>query len=158
MERLKREGAKSKADVILLVDAARINNAAEAGLLKAIQSKQLEKSVPSLYRDPKGRWFGLTRRVRAIIVNPKIVNPSKIKSYADLLALNSRKTVFENGKCLQPIAYCRSDHFERRIVCKAWVMMVKNVTQPHSSGDTSLIRSIGQKCGIESSIIITWQE
>ena len=33
VERLKREGSKSKADVILLVDAARINNAAEAGLL-----------------------------------------------------------------------------------------------------------------------------
>ena len=152
VERLKREGAKSKADVILLVDAARINNAAEAGLLKAIQSKQLEKSVPSLYRDPKGRWFGLTRRVRAIIVNPKIVNPSKIKSYADLaspqfkgkLCLRNRKNVYNQSLVADQII------LKGESSAKAWVKgMVKNVTQPYFSGDTSLIRSIGQgKCGI----------
>ena len=34
VERLKREGENTNADVILLVDAARINNAAEAGLLQ----------------------------------------------------------------------------------------------------------------------------
>ena len=32
VERLKREGSNTKADVIILVDAARINNAAKAGL------------------------------------------------------------------------------------------------------------------------------
>ena len=69
VERLKREGAKSNADVILLVDAARINNAAEEGLLKPIQSNQLKKDIPALYRDPQGRWFGLTRRVRSIVVS-----------------------------------------------------------------------------------------
>ena len=46
VERLKREGSKSKADVILLVDAARINNAAEAGLLRPIVSNQLEMEIP----------------------------------------------------------------------------------------------------------------
>jgi len=152
VERLKREGANSKADVILLVDAARINNAAEAGLLRAIQSKQLEKEVPSLYRDPKGRWFGLTRRVRAIIVNPKIVNPSKIKSYADLaspqfkgkLCLRNRKNVYNQSLVADQII------LRGEPPAKSWVKgMVNNVTQPYFTGDTSLIRSVGQgKCGI----------
>ena len=79
VERLKREGSNSKADVILLVDAARINNAADAGLLAPIQSARLQQDVPAKYRDPKNRWFGLTRRVRAIIVNPKKVNPVQSK-------------------------------------------------------------------------------
>ena len=152
VERLKREGSKSKADVILLVDAARINNAAEAGLLRSIQSTQLEKQIPSLYRDPKDRLFGLTRRVRAIIVNPDIVDPAKIKAYADLarpefagkLCLRNRKNVYNQSLV--------ADHIilKGESSAKSWVNgMVKNVTQPYFTGDTSLIRAVGQgKCGI----------
>ena len=152
VERLKREGSKSKADVILLVDAARINNAAEAGLLRPIQSNQLEEEIPSLYRDPKDRWFGLTRRVRAIIVNPNIVDPTKIQSYADLaspqfkgkLCLRNRKNVYNQSLVADQII------LRGESSAKSWVKgMVKNVTQPYFTGDTSLIRSVGQrKCGI----------
>ena len=84
VERLKREGKNSNADVILLVDAARINNAAQAGLLQSVSSKQLQSNVPSRYRDPSNRWFGFTRRVRAIIVNPNVVDQNTIKTYSDL--------------------------------------------------------------------------
>ena len=41
IERLKREGKNSQADLILLVDAARITNAAKAGLLQPIGSSDL---------------------------------------------------------------------------------------------------------------------
>ena len=144
VERLKREGSKSKADVILLVDAARINNAAEAGLLRSIQSNQLEKQIPSLYRDPKDRWFGLTRRVRAIIVSPDIVDPAKIKAYADLarpefagkLCLRNRKNVYNQSLVADQII------LKGESSAKSWVNgMVKNVTQPYFTGDTSLIRA-----------------
>ena len=46
IERLKREGNNSQADLILLVDAARITNAAKAGLLQPIESSNLENDVP----------------------------------------------------------------------------------------------------------------
>ena len=49
VERLKREGSNSKADVILLVDAARINDAANAGLLQSVQSKMLKSNIPARY-------------------------------------------------------------------------------------------------------------
>ena len=81
VERLKREGANSNADVILLVDAARINNAAEAGLLQSVSSKELQTNVPLRYRDPSNQWFGFTRRVRAIIVNPNVVDPNTCLLY-----------------------------------------------------------------------------
>ena len=42
IERLRREGKNSQADLILLVDAARITNAAKAGLLQSIDSSTLE--------------------------------------------------------------------------------------------------------------------
>ncbi|MGC6483377.1 MAG: extracellular solute-binding protein [Synechococcus sp.] len=84
VERLRREGSNSKADVILLVDAARINRAAELGLFSPITSTSLLDDVPSRYRDPDNRWFGLTRRVRVMVVNPRVVSASRVKTYADL--------------------------------------------------------------------------
>ena len=52
IERLKREGENSQADLILLVDAARITNASKAGLLQSISSNSLENNVPSNLKDP----------------------------------------------------------------------------------------------------------
>ena len=51
IERLKREGKNSQADLILLVDAARITNAAKAGLLQSLDSKSLESDVPIGLKD-----------------------------------------------------------------------------------------------------------
>ena len=152
VERLKREGKNSKADVILLVDAARINNAAEAGLLAPISSSTLIRTIPAQYRDPQNRWFGLTRRVRAIIVNPKIVDASTIQSYADLakpslkgkICLRKRKNVYNQSLVADQII------LKGTTQASAWVKaMVNNVGQPFFSGDTSLIRAVGKgQCGV----------
>ena len=152
VERLKREGKNSNADVILLVDAARINNAAKAGLLQSVFSKELQSNVPSRYRDPSNRWFGFTRRVRAIIVNPNVIDPKAIKTYSDLanpvlkgkLCLRKRKNVYNQSLVAdQIIARGQS-------AASAWVKgMIKNVSQPYFGGDVSLIRAVGQgKCGV----------
>ena len=152
VERLKREGSNSKADVIILVDAARINDAADAGLLQPIQSNTLKANIPARYRDPSNRWFGLTRRVRSIIVNPRIVDPSTINSYDDLgkpelkgkLCLRKRKNVYNQSLVADQIV------LKGQAGATAWVRsMVGNVKQPFFSGDTSLIRAVGKgKCGV----------
>ena len=152
VERLKREGKNSNADVILLVDAARINNAAEAGLLQPVPSKELQSNVPSRYRDPLNRWFGFTRRVRAIIVNPNVVDPNTIRTYSDIanpvlkgkLCLRKRKNVYNQSLVADQII------LRGKTAASAWVKgMVKNVSQPYFGGDVSLIRAVGQgKCGV----------
>jgi iron(III) transport system substrate-binding protein len=145
IERLKREGKNSNADVILLVDAARINNAAKEGLLAPIQSEQIKKNVPARYRDPGNQWFGLTRRVRAIIVNPKLVDPNSIKTYADLaktnlrgkLCLRKRKNVYNQSLVADQIV------LKGQTNATNWVKnMVANINQPFFGGDTSLIRAV----------------
>ena len=78
IERLKREGKNSQADLILLVDAARITNAAKAGLLQRIESPKLENDVPKGLKDPEKEWYALTRRVRVMVANPKVVDLSLI--------------------------------------------------------------------------------
>ena len=57
IERLRREGKNSQADLILLVDAARITNAAKAGLLQKIESSSLENNVPAGLKDPGKEWY-----------------------------------------------------------------------------------------------------
>jgi len=84
IERLKREGKNSQADLILLVDAARITNAAKADLLQKIESSSLENDVPVGLKDPGKEWYALTRRVRVMVANPKVVDVSKINDYTDL--------------------------------------------------------------------------
>ena len=152
IERLKREGKNSNADMILLVDAARINNAAEEGLLQPVNSASLQSDIPADFRDPKNRWFGLTRRIRAIIVNPDKVKPSSISTYADLakpefkgqVCLRKRNNVYNQSLVADQIILKGKDDAAK------WVNgMVNNVSEPFFSGDVSLIRAVADgKCGI----------
>ena len=84
IERLKREGKNSQADLILLVDAARITNASKAGLLQSVESQSLENDIPNSLKDKDKEWYALTRRVRVMVANPKVVDVTKIKDYTDL--------------------------------------------------------------------------
>src|SRR5205085_6781268 len=50
LARLKAEGTASPADVILLVDAARLYKGEVEGLFQPVKSKLLEESIPAQYR------------------------------------------------------------------------------------------------------------
>jgi iron(III) transport system substrate-binding protein len=83
-ERLKAEGDKTPADVLLTVDAGNLWNAARAGLLAPVTSPELDKNVPAHLRDPEHRWFGLTVRARTIMYNPRKVTPAELSTYEAL--------------------------------------------------------------------------
>ena len=110
IERVRNEGQNSPADVLVLVDAARLDKAADLGLFRSSPSAALMRDVPLNLRDSKGRWFGLTRRVRVAIVNPALVNPASIRSYADLAqpALKGQALPAGSQERLQPVAGGRS--------------------------------------------------
>jgi ABC-type Fe3+ transport system substrate-binding protein len=65
-ERLKAEGDRTSADILLTVDAGNLWNAARAGLLSKVDSPELVANIPANLRDPENRWFGLTVRARTI--------------------------------------------------------------------------------------------
>lgn len=83
-ERLRAEGARSPADVLLTVDAGNLWNAARAGLLARVDSAVLETHIPPHLRDPQGRWFGLTVRARTIVYHVQRVKPSELSTYEAL--------------------------------------------------------------------------
>ena len=84
IERMKAEGKRSPADVILTVDISRLSALVEAGLTQQVVSQILSTNVPEKYRDPAGHWFGLTTRARIIYVSKERVRTGEIKSYEDL--------------------------------------------------------------------------
>ena len=152
IERLKREGSNSQADVILLVDAARITNAAKANLLQPINSESLENDVPINLRDPGNQWFALTRRVRVLVANPKVVDINKINDYTDLadpsfkgkVCLRNRKSPYNQSLVANQIANKGED------VTRNWLNgMIDNVSQPFFPGDIAIIRAVAKKkCGV----------
>ena len=152
IERLKREGKNSQADLILLVDAARITNAAKAGLLQSIESSSLENSVPIGLKDKSREWYALTRRVRVMVANPKVVDVSKIRDYTDLAApslkgkvcLRNRKSPYNQSLVANQIVNKGESE------TKAWLSgMISNVSQPFFPGDISIIRAVSKKkCGV----------
>jgi len=83
-ERLKAEGDKTPADVLITVDAGNLWNAARAGLLSPVASPELQKNIPVHLRDPENRWFGLTMRARTIMYNVAKVNPADLSTYEAL--------------------------------------------------------------------------
>ena len=152
IERLKREGKNSQADLILLVDAARITNAAKLGLLQPIESSSLEKDVPVGLKDPNKEWYALTRRVRVMVANPKVVDVSKIKDYTDLadpslkgkVCLRNRKSPYNQSLVANQIVNKGPE------ATKTWLNgMISNVSKPFFPGDISIVRAVSKrKCGV----------
>lgn len=83
-ERLKAEGARSPADLVLTVDIGRLVELAEADVLQPVQDEVLEASIPAEYRDPSDLWFGLTTRARIVYAAKDRVQPGEVTTYEDL--------------------------------------------------------------------------
>ena len=84
LERLRSEGQNSPADVLLIVDAARLARAEEMGLLQPVKSKVLEERIPAQFRDPQGEWFAFSTRARVIVYNKAMANAADVATYASL--------------------------------------------------------------------------
>lgn len=84
IERLKREGRNSPADVVLTTDIGRLNDAVEAGVLQPVRTGKLLANIPSSDRDPAGLWYGLTRRARIVFASRERVKPGALSTYEGL--------------------------------------------------------------------------
>jgi iron(III) transport system substrate-binding protein len=83
-ERLEREGANSPADLVMTVDIGRLSEVKDKDVVQSVNSEILNKNIPPQYRDPEGKWFGLTTRTRSIYASKERADLSKIENYEDL--------------------------------------------------------------------------
>ena len=143
-DRLKAEGDKTPADVLITVDAGNLWNAGRAGLLSRMDSPEIAANVPANLRDPEGRWTALTVRARTIMYNTTKVKPEELSTYE---ALADPK--WKNRLCLRTSTYVYNQSFlatmikrsgEARVeqVVKGWV--ANNPTL--INGDTKILEAI----------------
>ena len=84
IERLKNEGESSPADLFVTVDAGKLFNAREAGVLQKIPSKNINQNIMNDLRDPEGFWAPITYRSRVIVYSNERVEKSDLSTYEDL--------------------------------------------------------------------------
>lgn len=142
LERLKAEGAKTPADLLITVDAGNLWQAEQSGLLAKVDSKVLNDNIPAHLRDPDGQWYGLSVRARTIIYNTKKVKPGDLSTYEALgdakwkgrLCLRSSKKVYNQSLVAMMIADLGEAKSEE--IVKSWV---KNLATPPFSDDENLL-------------------
>ena len=145
MARLKAEGERTPADMLITVDAGNLWQAAQMGLLRPIKSRPLEHIVPDQYQDPENRWFGLSVRARTIVYSSERVKAEDLSTYEDLadakwkkrLCLRTSKKVYNQSL----IATMIERHGEPKTeqIVKGWV---SNLAAPVFANDSALIDAI----------------
>jgi len=145
LERLKAEGARTPADILITVDAGNLWLAAKEGVLAKTKSKTLETNIPAHLRDPDGHWFGLSIRARTLVYNTAKVRPAALSTYEDLadpkwkgrLCLRTSKKVYNQSLVAMMIA--RLGERKTEEVVRGWVANLAAAPYPDDTKEMEAI-------------------
>ncbi len=160
IDRLKTEGANSPADVILMVDAARLWSSQQIGLFAPIKNAALEARVPAELRDPAGHWFGFSTRARVIVYNKQTVKPEDVASYEALAdPKNKNKVCTRSGShpYMLSLVSAVTEH-DGEAKAEAWAKnVVANFARKPVGGDTDQIKAVASgECGVALTNTYYW--
>ena len=150
LARLKAEGSASPADVVLLVDAARLYRGETDGLFQPIRSQALENAIPPNLRaqptaDGGIAWFGLSTRARVIVYNKAKVNPADVDSYEKLAdPPNKGKVCIRSGSHPYNLSLfgAITEHMGEQ-KAEAWLKGLNaNLARAPKGGDTDQIKAV----------------
>ena len=82
LEKIKLEGQRSPADVLLTVDITRLLEASQT-IAQKINSDVLIQHIPPAFRGQQNRWFGLTQRARVAFVSNRLPEVTQL-TYTEL--------------------------------------------------------------------------
>ena len=145
LERLKREGENSPADVLITADAGRLHRAVENGSLQPIQSAKLNQAIPAHLRDAGNQWFGLTYRARVLFYNPATVKAAELSTYEDLadpkwkgrICVRSSNSIYNQSLLASMIAA------KGITAAEQWAQgLVANFARPPNGGDRDQIKAV----------------
>ncbi|MDP2222631.1 MAG: extracellular solute-binding protein [Hydrogenophaga sp.] len=154
--RLRAEGAASPADVILLVDAARMASADSQGLFQPIKSAKLDAAIPANLRaTPTAEgvtWTGFSTRARVIIYDPLRVKAADVATY-DQLADPKLKGMVCTRSGSHPYNLSLFATVVERLgdaEGEKWLKgMVDNMARAPKGGDTDQIKAVASgECGV----------
>jgi len=156
LARLKAEGSASPADVILLVDAARLWKAETEGLFQPFKSATLNKRIPAHLRgkdDGQGsQWFGFSTRARVVVYNKSTVQAGDVDTYEKLAdPRNKGKLCTRSGSHPYNLSLFGAvmEHLGPQKT-EAWLQgLVNNMARAPKGGDTDQIKAVASgECGI----------
>ncbi len=150
LQRLIAEGAGSPADVMITVDAGRLAQAVDKGLVQPFKSAKLEAAIPAHLRHPEGYWYGLSVRARILVYAKDRVKPADIATYEALadprlkgkLLVRSGTNIYNLGLVGSMIAAHGAEK------TRTWAKgVVANLARPPQGGDTDQIKAVGAGVG-----------
>ena len=149
LARLQSEGSASPADVILLVDAARLWRAETDGLFQPVKSETLESRIPATLRgNDAGQgsaWFGLSTRARVVVYNKAAVRADDVDTYEELGdPKNKGKVCTRSGSHPYNLSLFGSlmEHWGPQAT-ETWLKgMVTNMARAPKGGDTDQIKAV----------------
>ena len=149
IERVRADGERSQADVVVTVDAGRLWRADEAGLFQsAPELADVLAQVPASLRQPDGDWFGFATRVRVVAYAKDRVDPSLISTFEDLtdpqwqgrICVRSSNNVYNQSLLAAMVAQDGAE------AADAWAQgIVNNMARAPQGGDTDQIRAVAAR-------------
>jgi iron(III) transport system substrate-binding protein len=152
IERIRREGAASPADIFMTVDAARLQRAEAAGLFAPVDSEVLTERIPAPLRDPENLWFGFSERVRIVYYDKEQYDEPPLSRYEELADPR-----FEGEVCIRSSNNDYNQSLVASLIAangpeatEAWAEgLVDNMARPPQGGDTDQIRGVAAgECGL----------
>jgi iron(III) transport system substrate-binding protein len=150
IERVKAEGQKSPADVLMTVDIGNLLDLVEAGVTQPVESKVLNDAIPANLRGTDNQWYTLSLRDRVAYVAKDLdVNAITYEAFADpkwkgKVCIRSGQHPYNTALIAAMIAH---DGVE---ATEAWLRNVKsNLGRKAAGGDRDVARDIlGGICDI----------
>jgi iron(III) transport system substrate-binding protein len=150
IERIKREGENSPADVFITVDGGILNLAKEEGILQPVESKVVDQQVPKNLRDKDNHWIGVSTRARVIVYSKDRVKPEDLSTYEDLASekwkgkvlVRSSTSLYNQSLLASLIELIGEEKAE------AWAKgIVQNMAQDPKGGDRDQAKAIAAGIG-----------
>jgi len=150
VERIRNEGTASPADILITVDAARLEVADTLGLFAPLQSKLLDERIPANLRTPT--WAAFSTRARVIVYNKAAIKPAQVQTYADLAkpAMKGQVCVRSGSHPYNLSLGAAVIAHEGEAATEAWAKgLVANFARSPKGGDTDQIKAVAAgECGV----------
>jgi iron(III) transport system substrate-binding protein len=160
LQRLRTEGAASPADVVLLVDAARLWRAQIDGLFQPVDSRILNDRIPANLRSNDGSWYGFSSRARVIVYDRSRVKPEDVDTYEELADPKNKGRVCTRSGSHPYMLSLIGSLVERNGEAKTeeWAKgVVANMARPPRGGDIDQIRGVAAgECGVAVTNTYYW--
>ncbi len=149
LARLRTEGSASPADVILLVDAARLWRGEVDGHFQPVRSKLLDQRIPASLRgkdDGNGsQWFGFSTRARVIVYDKQTVPLADVDTYEELGdPKNKGRVCIRSGSHPYNLSLFGAvqEHLGPAATEKWLAGIVANMARAPKGGDTDQIKAV----------------